>query len=402
MQNTTTEMRYVGLDVSKDKIAVGIAEPGREKALFYGTISNTPDQVRRLVSTLASRGPISVCYEAGPTGYGIYREVSAMEIPCIVVAPSLIPQRSGDRVKTDRRDALRLAELFRAGELTAVWVPGPQDEVLRDLVRAREDAVEDRLRARHRLSKFLLRHSLFPSGPKPVRNWTVAHRAWLDSLKLEGNLGVVFREYLHTLDEIQGRIDRFEAAIHEASTTSTRAPVIQALQTMRGIKEVAAASIVAEVGEFSRFRHPGQLMAYSGLVPSEYSSGLSQRRGGITKAGDPHLRRIAVESAWSYRHQPNVSAALRKRQENQSADVRDIAWKAQIRLHNKYTRLMFKGKGGGVTTAAVARELLGFTWAIGCLVEAKIREQQPKPALPPGAFASEPPSAVSSSKAAGM
>ncbi len=205
-------------------------------------------------------------------------------------------------MKTDRRDAVRLAELLRAGELTPVWVPSEDDEALRDLVRAREDAKADHLRARHRLTKFLLRHDLH--APQGVKSWTVAHRRWLDGLKLDGIIDVVFREYLHAIDEIASRVARLEAEIEAAATISRHAPVIQALQALRGVQVVTAATLVAEVGEFSRFRHPSQLMAYGGLVPREHSSGVGRWQGGITKTGNAHLRRIACEAAWSYRHKP--------------------------------------------------------------------------------------------------
>ena len=266
---------------------------------------------------------------------------------------------------------MRLAELLRAGELTPVWVPSEDDEALRDLVRAREDAKADQLRARHRLSKLLLRHDLH--APPGAKAWTVAHRRWLDGLKLGGMRDVVLREYLHTIDEIASRIGWLEAEIEAAATIGRHAPVIQALQALRGVQVVTATTLVAEVGEFSRFRHPSQLMAYGGLVPREHSSGAGHWQGGITKTGNAHLRRIACEAAWSYRHKPSLKGSLRKRQDGLSPEVREIAWRAQERLHKKYMRLIMRGKGGGVAAAAVARELLGFAWSIGCAVEADER-----------------------------
>ena len=374
MQDTTRATRFIGLDVSKKTIAVAIADEGREKARYYGGVENTPEKVRHLMKNLGPTEELLVCYEAGPTGYGLYRQLTRMGIACMVVAPSLIPHRAGDRVKTDRRDALRLAELLRAGELTPVWVPGEGDEALRDLVRAREDAVSDRLRARHRLSKFLLRHDLRPLGK--IMAWTSAHRQWLDTLHLDGPKGAVLREYLHAIDEIQGRIDRLDQEIHQVAETCDRAPVIRALQALRGVQEVTAATLVAEVGEFSRFKSATQLMAYAGVVPKERSSGEGRWQGSITKTGNAHLRRITGEAAFAYRHQPATGARLRKRQEGLTADVIEIAWNAQVRLHGKYVRLSMRGKGGGVTATAVARELLGFIWAIGCAVEAKNRGAQ--------------------------
>ncbi|CAB3391264.1 IS110 family transposase [Kyrpidia spormannii] len=366
MKDTT---KFVGLDVSKDTIAVAVAEGGRGEIRFVGTYPHTVEAVHKVVKQLG--GPsvrLEFCHEAGPTGYGLYRLLRAMGLSCIVVAPSLIPTRPGDRVKTDKRDAVRLAQLLRAGELTPVWVPGEVDEALRDLVRAREDAVQDRLRARHRLSKFLLRWNRRP--PEGTRAWSKAHRNWLDHLSWSDvRLQTVFQEYLHALDEIEGRIQRVEAAIHEQATQSDRAPVIQALQTLRGVAEVTAVSLVAEVGEFSRFRNPRQLMAYAGLVPKEYSSGARRWQGGITKTGNAHLRRVLVEAAWSYRYKPAIKGQIRKRQEGQPAKITDIAWRAQDRLHRKYRKMVGKGKPIGVSVTAVARELLGFVWAIACEVE---------------------------------
>lgn len=360
--------KFVGLDVSKASIQVAVADAGRTPARRWGVVPNSPEAVRKLMAKLGTPEELMVCYEAGPTGYGLYRQLKKMGIACSVVAPSLTPRRPGDRVKTDRRDAVRLAQLLRAGELVSVWVPGEGDEALRDLVRAREDAKEDLLRAKHRLTKFLLRHGR--SAPQGVRAWTAAYRRWLDTVQWEEPaLNMVWGEYLHAIDELQERVKRLEAEIHVQATTSTRAPVIQALQTMRGVAEVTATTLVAEVGEFRRFAHPRQLMAYAGLVPSEHSTGGSRRQGGITKTGNRHLRRILVEAAWSYRHRPAVKTTVRGRQAGQPARVRDIAWKAQDRLHRKYTRLLARGKPVGAAVTAVARELLGFVWAIACLVE---------------------------------
>lgn len=365
MKNT---IKYVGLDVSKEKIAVAIADEGRDAPRYWGMIPNTPESIKKLMKKLGDPEQIKVCYEAGPTGYGIYRQLLILDIECIVVAPSLIPTRPGDRVKTDRRDALRLAQLFRAGELTSVHVPTEEDEALRDLVRAREDAKEDQLRAKHRLTKFLLRHGIHP--PAGVNKWTVKYYRWLDTLKFpESCLQIVFQEYLHHLQEIELRIQRLEEEIRIQSTDSVHAPVIQALQTLRGVALITATAIVAEIGSFLRFETARQFMSYNGLVPSEYSSGDRRIQGAITKAGNKHVRRLLVESAWSYRYKPALKGDLLKRQEGQSPEVQAISWKAQNRLHKKYYRLMVKGKPCGKVIAAVARELAGFIWAIAHEVE---------------------------------
>jgi transposase len=365
MQYTT---KFIGFDVSKDTIAIGIADSGREAPRFFGTIPNTPEAIRKTIARLADGAQIEVCYEAGPTGYGIYRQLTLLGISCLVVAPSLIPSRPGDKVKTDKRDALRLAQLLRSGELTSVWVPTEDHEALRDLVRAREDAKEDQQRARQRLLKFLLRHSL--NAPQGIRNWTAKHRAWLDSLNFKRRSEqLVFQEYLHHLDEIEGRLKRLEEEIHIQATESEHAPVIQALQTLRGVAEVIATTLVAEIGSFSRFTNPKQLMAYAGLVPKEYSTGNSRWQGGLTKTGNAHVRWAMTEAAWSYRYKPAIKGDIRRRQIGQSPQVQSIAWKAQDRLHRKYVRMIAKGKRPSVVAAAVARELLGFVWAIACQIE---------------------------------
>jgi transposase len=355
-------IKYVGLDVSKEKIAVAIADEGRDEPRYWGMILNTPEAVKKLVDKLGSSENLRVCYEAGPTGYALYRLLLTLNIHCTVIAPSLIPQKPGERIKTDRRDAVRLAQLYRAGELTSVYVPTPEDEALRDLVRCREDAVEDELRAKHRLSKFLLRYDIHqPKGKK----WTVRYYRWLDTVKFENSkLKVVFQEYYHQIKEIQQRILRLEEEIRIQATDSIHAPIIQALQALRGVALITATSLAAEIGSFKRFSTPRQLMAYVGLVPSEYSSGESRRQGKITKTGNRHVRRLLVESAWSYRYTPSVKGELKKRQIGQSPTVLAISWKAQNRLHKKYFRLLSRGKESGKTITAVARELAGFIWAI--------------------------------------
>jgi len=360
--------KYVGLDVSKEKIAVAIADEGREVPRYWGVILNTPEAIKKLMKQLGEPDQLKVCYEAGPTGYPIYRLLLSLGIECCVVAPSLIPKKPGERVKTDRRDAIRLSQLFRAGELTSIYVPTEDDEAVRDLVRAREDSKEDQLRARHRLTKFLLRYDLNP--PAGTKKWTRGYRDWLDVLKFSrGALSTVFQEYLHQLDEIEARVKRIESEIHIQATESVNAPLIQALQTLRGVAELTATSLVAEIGSFTRFGGARKLMAYTGLVPSEHSSGETRHQGKITKTGNAHVRRLLVEAAWSYRYKPALKGEIRKRQEGQSPEIKAIAWKAQDRLHRKYYRLMSRGKPSGKVIAAIARELAGFVWAIACKVE---------------------------------
>jgi transposase len=356
-------IKYVGLDVSKDKIAVSVAEEGREEPRYLGMIPHTTEAVRKLMKKLGNSENLRVCYEAGPTGYPLYRLLLTLDIHCEVIAPSLIPQRPGERIKTDRRDSIRLAQLYRAGELTSIYVPTPEDEALRDLVRCREDAKEDQLRAKHRLSKFLLRNNIQP--PSGVNKWTIKYYRWLDTVKFEStNLRLVFQEYYHQIKEIEQRILRLEEEIRLQATEGVQAPAIQALQTLRGVALVTATSIVAEIGSFKRFATPKQFMAYVGLIPSEHSSGVSRKQGQITKTGNRHVRRLLVESAWSYRYQPSVKGELKRRQSGQSPAIQAISWKAQNRLHKKYFRLLSRGKESGKAITAVARELAGFIWAI--------------------------------------
>jgi transposase len=362
--------KSVGLDVSKEMISVGVAEAGRGELRFYGNVPNNPESVRKLMKKLGNPENLHVCYEAGSTGYGLVRLLLSMGIDCIVVAPTLIPRRAGDRVKTDRRNALRLAQLLRAGELTPVWTPDEDHEALRDLIRARHDVKEDLQRARQRLVHFLLRNDIRP--PQGTRNWTVKHRNWVNTLKFEkSSLHIVFQEYLHTIKEIEDRMKRIEAEIHQEAIHSEHAPVIQALQTLRGIAEVTAVTLVAEIGQFSRFSSVRQLMSYAGLVPKEYSSGSSRWQGSITKIGNAQIRRVLCESAWSYRHTPSVKGDLLKRQEGQDPEVKRISWKAQNRLHKKFYSITSRGKSGKQAAFAVARELIGFIWAIGCYIEEK-------------------------------
>ena len=354
---------YVGLDVHKESIVVAVASGGlRGEVREFGRIANTATALDRLLRKLGGAGAkLRFCYEAGPCGYGIQRQLSALGHDCVVVAPSLIPKRAGDRVKTDRRDAASLARLHRAGELTAVWVPDTGHEAMRDLVRARLDAVHALRRARQQLSGFLLRQGLHYCRPA----WTKLHRRWLAGLKFELAVHhLVLEDYIQAVETAAARRDRLTAQIAAMLPDWTLAPVVAALQTMRGMALVNAATVIAELGDLSRFANPRQLMAYLGLVPSEHSSGASVRRGGITKAGNSAARRLLIEAAWCYRFPARISRELRLRQEEQPKAIRDIAWKGQVRLCARYRRLARTGKPANVVTTAIARELAGFVWAI--------------------------------------
>jgi len=367
------DIRHLGLDVDSEKIAVAVAEPGGE-VRSLGTIPYREDSVRRLVKRLGPASRLRVCYEAGPHGYSLYWQLSKLGVHCDVVAPTLVPVKSGDRVKTNRRDAEKLARCYRSGDLTPVWVPDAAHEALRDLVRAREVAKKDQLRARHRLGKFLLRRGL--RGAAGMKNWTSKHLLWVKTLRFEHVAQeATFLDYLHEVEHAAERVTRLEQAIDKAieSTPTEMQALIAGLQALRGIRRVSAATIVAEVGPLSRFSRPKQLMGYSGMVSSEDSTGSSVRRGAITKTGNAHLRRIVGEAAWAYQHRPAMSTLLKKRQEGLSEEIKEIAWKAQHRLCSRYRRLMTKGKLRQKVATAIGRELLGFIWAIGMQVE---KEQQ--------------------------
>jgi transposase len=367
---TQNASRFVGLDVHAETITVAIAE-GRGEERVIGVYANRPESVRKLVKKLNEGGAWRACYEAGPTGYVLYWQLISLGIPCEVIAPTLIPTKAGDRVKTDRRDALRLATSYRAGDLTAVWVPDAAHEALRDLVRAREAAKSDQLRNRNRLGKFLLRHGKRPA--EKMEAWSQKHIEWIKSeVKFEHYAqNVTLEDYLNEIEHSEQRIRRLEAEIDKVieGVPVQMREVIEALQALRGIAKIAAVTIVAEVGQLSRFDTPRQLMGYSGAVSSEWSSGSTTRRGGITKTGNSHLRRIVGEAAWSQRFWPLLSKNLRKRQMGLSPEVVSIAEKARYRLHNRYTYLLGKGKTKQQVVTAVAREMLGFIWAIGVAVE---------------------------------
>jgi transposase len=363
-------VRFVGLDVHAETIAVAVAESGGE-VRSLGVIPNRIESVSRLIRKLGKPEQLQVCYEAGPTGYPLYWHLTKLGVKCEVVAPTLVPIKAGDRVKTDRRDAERLARCYRAGDLTPVWVPDAAHEALRDLVRAREAAKADQLRARHRLSKFLLRHGRRAS--EGVQAWTGKYWDWVKSgVHFEQPAQTAtFIDYVHEVEHAAARIQRLEQAINAAVETvppKMRA-VIEALQALRGVAQVSAVTVVAELGQISRFARARQLMGYSGAVSREHSSGARIRRGAISEAGNAHLRRIVIEAAWSYRHRPSIGKALAARQRGQSEAVKEIAWKAQHRLFHRYRRLMAAGKTKQQVVTAIGRELLGFIWAIGVHIE---------------------------------
>jgi transposase len=331
-----------------------------------GIIPNRPEAVRRLLGKVGKPGELRVCYEAGPTGYALYWLLTAMGIACEVIAPSLAPAKPGDRVKTDRRDAERLASSYQAGTLTTVWVPDPKHEALRDLVRAREAAKQDTKRAEHRLGKYLLRYGQRP--PSGSRAWTAAWWQWVRKLELpHPEQGTTLLELILEVDHQSNRVERFDGAIERAVATAPEQlrSIVAALQSLRGVEQETAVTLATEFGSFVRFERAPQAMGYTGLVASEYTSGTKKRQGAITKTGNSHLRRALVEAAWHYRHRPRINQRQKKLQRELPPRIAEIAWTAQERLHRRFWALTNKSKPSPKVITALARELVGFVWAIG-------------------------------------
>jgi transposase len=366
------KLRFLGLDVHAETIAIAIAEPSGE-VRSLGTIANREDSVRKFINRLGSPEQLCACYEAGPTGFALYWQLTQLGVECAVIAPTLVPKKPGDRVKTDRRDALKLARCHRNGDdLTAVWVPDEASEALRDLVRQREAAKQDQLRARHRLTKFLLRTGQRP--PLGLKAWTERYMRWLGQVRYTQPAQEVTRlDCMNEFEHMSARVKRLEAAILEIVKQAPQSmqELIRGLQALRGIAHISAVTIAAELGNdiSSRFETARKLMGYSGAFPGENTSGKRIRKGAITKCGNAHLRRIVIESAWCYRHLPRVGEKLRRRHEGIPAEILEIAWKAQNRLHKRYMKLTMAGKEQKKVVTAVGRELLGFIWAIASKIE---------------------------------
>lgn len=357
---TSIAPTFVGLDVHKDSITYALLRPGSDVP-EQDRIANTPEAVRALVRRWKDPRAVRACYEAGPCGYGLHRLLTSLAVDCSVIAPSLTPRRPGERVKTDRRDARKLARFHRAGELTTVRVPSPEEEAVRDLVRLHEDLGEDVLRARHRLSKFLLRHDRV----WPATAWTKAHQAWIHQQRFD--LPVLQRTLDEHIAALEMRLAQRELLAKEIAAIAQRPPfrdAVARLATLRGIQALSALTLVVEVGDFRRFGAAEDFMAFTGLVPSEDSSGEARRRGHITKTGNSHLRRILVEAAWSYAARPGRERARLRRLEGQPPDVVALALESEQRLHRRYWRIVRRGKLTQVAVVAVARELAGAVWAL--------------------------------------
>ena len=366
---------YVGLDVHKDTITVAVAFPGRSKAEPRGMMANDKKTLRKLVKRMRNYGDrLLFCYEAGPCGYGIYRWIKEWGHDCQVVAPSLIPRKPGQRVKTDRRDAGNLAELLRNGDLTAVWVPDEEQEAIRDLTRAREDMKKIERQLKQKLSAFLLRHQKKYRDGKS--KWTQRYYRWLSEVKLESRVDqIVFEEYVDAVKQAEVRVASLEEEMRNALTSWSLSPVVESLMSLRGVNLLTAMSVMAELGDISRFDSPRELMSFVGLVPSEHSSGQRRHLGAITKTGNSRVRRLLVESAWSYRFPARRSLHLEKKAEKATKEAKAIAWKAQKRLCRRYHVLLNAGKNQKVVTTAIARELVGFIWAIVCEVTGKATDR---------------------------
>ena len=357
---------YIGMDVHKDTITYAVALPGRAGAGYRGEIAHRPKAVNKLIERLSVEfnGELLLfCYEAGPTGYHLYRQLMASGHECQVVAPSQIPHKPGERIKTDRRDALKLAQYLRSGDLTAVWVPDQEQEAMRDLARARADMKSQELKARQQLNGFVLRHG--HSWPSNKTRWTQAHYNWLESLVFPHPWQqVVLQDYIDAAKSATRRVADLMDQILQALPSWSLAPVVDSLVALRGIDKLAAITLLAELGDISRFDSPKQLMAFLGLVPSEHSTGKRRRQGAITLTGNTHARRMLVESAWSYRFPARQTMHLKRKAVNASDEAKAIAWRAQKRLCGRYRRLTEAGKNQKLVCVATARELVGFIWDI--------------------------------------
>jgi transposase len=359
---------YIGLDVHKETISAALAEEGRDgEVRSLGTIESDPVQTGKMIKRLAAHGQsLHFCYEAGPCGYGLYRQIVEAGHMCTIAAPSMIPNKSGERVKTDRLDAIKLARLLRGGDVTSVWVPDAAHEAMRDLVRSRADAMQHLKAAKRQLLAFLLRQGRSYDG---IKHWTRTHFTWLAAQTFEHPAHqIVFQDYVNAVHDGQRRHQQLIEMIERMVLEWSMKPLLDALCTMRGIDIISAATILCATGDLRRFSSPGKLSAYFGLVPAEHSSGGTVRRAGITKTGNNEVRRILDQCAWCYRFPARVAARKERLYSTAGKEVRDIAWRAQVRLCTRYRKLIARGKKAPVACMAVARELATFIWEMGQVV----------------------------------
>ncbi len=376
-QKITHYPAYIGLDVHKDTIAIAVAETGREAPQSRGEIANKRGRIAKMVERLERQydGQILLfCYEAGPCGYAVYRQLLELGHDCIVVAPALIPHKPGERIKTDKRDALKLARYLRSGDLTSVWVPDEEQEAMRDLTRARDDFKAQERKARQQLNAFVLRHG--HSWPKGKTRWTKTHYNWLESIRFNHDWQqVVLQEYIDAVNAGTKRVADITAQLERVLPQWSLAPVVYSLVALRGIDKLAAMVLMAELGDISRFQSPRQLMGFLGLVPKEHTSSDRRRQGSITKTGNNHARRMLVESAWSYRFPARQTMHLKRKAKTATGQAKAIAWNAQKRLCGRYQTLTQSGKNTKLVCVAIARELSGFIWDIVCHEMPKVQQR---------------------------
>jgi len=363
---TKHNILFIGLDTHKEFNEVAYIEDQRgAQPIHHGRIPSSKVAIKKLIRQFESKYPsatLHFVYEAGPCGYWIYRLITSLGHCCYVVAPSLIPKKPGERVKTDKRDALKLSKLLKSEDLTPIYVPEPEDEAIRDLSRAREIAMKDLNDAKYQLKALLLRNNINYAG---TANWSLKHLRWLTELVLPHPAQqIVLQEFIQTINERTARLERLDNELSHYVYQWRYYPVVKAIQAMRGVRLLVAAGVVAELGDLTRFDHPRKLMSYLGLVPSEHSSGGKRHIGAITKCGNGRARRLLVEGAHSYRYAANISTELQKRQEGLPKQIVDIAWKAQLRLCKRYKKLINKGKHYNLVVTAIAREMIAYIWAI--------------------------------------
>ena len=371
---------YIGMDTHKETIATSIANPGRSKPKYLGEMANDPKKIKTFVENISKKyqGEVLLfCYEAGPCGYVLYHQINSLGHDCMVVAPSLIPTKSGERIKTDKRDSQKLARYLRDGSLTSVWIPGTEQEAIRDLTRIRNDFKNNKTKAKQQLCGFVLRHG--HSWPAGKTRWTKGYFSWLENLKFKHPWQqIVLQEYINAVVEASEKLDSIHKYLLQAKVNWSLGPIIDSLSALRGIDTLAAMVIISELGDLTRFTHPSQLMCYLGLVPSEHTSSTRRRLGAITKAGNNAARRILVECAWSYRFPARQTAHIKRKSKNASNYAKQVSWKAQKRLCTRYQTFINAGKDSRTTIVAIARELTGFIWDIAVHEMNKLNQQQSK------------------------